>query len=626
MARPARKEQAAPKQDVHYEHADATLLSEQPAIVPEGSENSSLPKWLGPDQWATLRSHLESRMSQLRAWRTSWWIQNWSDLSEFELPRRSIWLTQSAGGIPTPNNMTRGLEINSSIVDPTATYAIRVCTGGLVSGLAGPSRPWFKIVPAHKKSQLDAAARAWIDETEERLYTILALSNFYNAFAQQIEDVVVFGTAPVILYEDATSLINSYNPCVGEYYVANDGALRPNVLARQFLMTIAQMVDFFGVENCPADVQKLWEQKGSGMDQERIVAHFIEPNYGVADKGGSKVAGIVPGNFAWRECYWVWGSAGAGPLSIRGFVDKPFVVSRWATQSNDAYGRSPGMDVLPDVLQLQVETQRKAEAIEKGVRPPLVADMSMKNQPSSALPGHVTYVPKLGPDTGMKPMYETTIDIRPIAEDIAQIQARIKVGFYNDMFALLANIPKGEATAYEIAQRLAEKLTVVGPVIDSLLNDLKDQLKRVFGIVTRRGMIDDMPDSLKGVPLNMQFISVLALAQKAASTGGVERLAAFIGNLVQVYPEVKDLFDADQSVRVMADLLGTPQRVTRGDGEVADIRQKAAQQAAAAQKMAAAQQIANTGESAANMGQTLSQTEVGGGASALNVLMGGKPS
>lgn len=622
MAKPALKE---PAKQPHYERASASLLAEQPAIVPETSKGAQLPKWLDVNQWNVLRGHLESRLMQLRAWRTSWWMQNWSDLSEFILPRRSIWLTQSAGGIPTPNNMTRGMEINTSIVDPTATYAVRVCTGGLVSGLAGPSRPWFKIVPAHKKSQLNAAARAWIDETEERLYTILALSNFYNAFAQQIEDVVVFGTAPVILYEDKTSLINSYNPCVGEYYVANDGTMRANTLARQFLMTIAQIVDFFGVENCPEDIQKLWEQKGSGMDQERIIAHFVEPNYGIADKGGGEVCGVVPGNFAWRECYWVYGSAGSGPLSIRGFVDKPFVVSRWAVQSNDAYGRSPGMDVLPDVLQLQVETQRKAEAIEKGVRPPLIADMSMKNQPSSALPGHVTYVPKLGPDTGMKPMYETTIDIRPIAEDIVQIQGRVKVGFYNDMFALLANIPTGDATAYEIAQRLAEKLTVVGPVIDALLNDLKDQLKRIFGIVTRQGMIDEMPDSLKNVPLNLQFISVLALAQKAASTGGVERLAAFIGNLVQVYPDVKDIFDADQAVRIMSDLLGTPQRVTKSEDEVAAIRKQVQQQQQQAQKLAAAQQIANMGESAANAGQTLSQTKIGGGASALNVLMGGKP-
>lgn len=621
MAKPARKEKTPAATEVHYEKANATLLSEQPAIV-DSEAKSPLPSWLNEVQWNTLRGHLENRLMQLRAWRTSWWMQNWSDLSEFILPRRSIWLTQSAGGIPTPNNMTRGLEINSSIVDPTATYAVRVCTGGLVSGLASQSRPWFKIVPAHKKAQLDEAGRAWIDETEERIYTILALSNFYNAFAQEVEDLVVFGTAPNILYEDATDLVHCYNPCVGEYYVANDATLRPNILARQFLMTISQMVDFFGVQRCPPDVQKLWEQKGSGMDQERIVAHFIEPNYGIASGGGDKVVGIVPGNFAWRECYWVYGAAGSGPLSIRGFTEKPFTISRWATQSNDAYGRSPGMDVLPDVLQLQVETQRKAEALEKGVRPPLVADMSMKNQPSSALPGHVTYVPKLGPETGMKPMYDTSIDIRPMAEDIKNIQDRIKVGFYNDMFALLANIPTGDATAYEIAQRLAEKLTVVGPVIDGLLNDLKDKLKRVFGILQRKGMIDPMPESMKGIPVNITFISILALAQKAAATGGIERLAAFIGNLAQAYPEVKDVFDADQSVYIMADLLGTPQRIIRGEADVQARRQVAAKQAADAQKLGAAQQIANTGESAANAANTLSNTTVGAGGNALAMLLG----
>ena len=190
---------------VNYERAGATLLSQQSGKeVQRQGETASA-------GWNELRSHLETRLVSMRNWRQSWWTQNWSDLAEFILPRRSTWLTQSTGGIPTPNNMSRGKPINSSIVDPTATFAARVCSGGLMSGLASPSRPWFKLMPVVGYKDLDAAGRQWLDDTEGTIYSVLAASNFYNSFAQECEDLVVLGTAPVIIYEDATDVIRCYN-------------------------------------------------------------------------------------------------------------------------------------------------------------------------------------------------------------------------------------------------------------------------------------------------------------------------------------------------------------------------------------------------------------------------------
>src|ERR1700748_864481 len=98
-----------------YEKAGATFLSQQPSIDPPKPQNDD-PKWLA------LKGSLETRLVALRNWRQSWWTQNWSDLAEFILPRRSIWLTQSTGGNPNPNNMTRGRPLNTAIADPTATY------------------------------------------------------------------------------------------------------------------------------------------------------------------------------------------------------------------------------------------------------------------------------------------------------------------------------------------------------------------------------------------------------------------------------------------------------------------------------------------------------------------------
>lgn len=597
--------------DVFYQKAGATLLAEQP------TETAKKPKG-NSQEWQHLKSHLESRLIGLRLWRQSWWTQNWSTLAEYILPRRSIWLTQSTGGTPSPNNMTRGRPINNAIKDPTATFAVRICAAGLMSGLASPSRPWFKLSPAMKDVEPDAEGRKWMDEVESRIYAVLAGSNFYNSFAQECEDLVVFGTAPTIIYEDEKDLIRCYNPAVGEYYLASSATSRIDGLYRQFVMTVAQIVDFFGLENCPPDIRELWAAKGVSLGLEKIIAHAIEPNFEV--EGCPK----LPGNFAWREVYWVYGSGGEYPLSKKGFVDQPFTAGRWSTQSNDAYGRSPGMDVLPDVVQLQVMTVRLAEAIEKQVRPPLIADMSLKNQPSSTLPGHVTYAQQLTSGTGMRPIYQVMPDINGMAKLIEQIQQRIGRGLFNDLFLMLEQNPTHKQTAYEVAQKMQEKLQVLGNVIENLITEsLKPKLKRVFNIMTRKGMLPPMPDSMKGMNLDVQFVSMLALAQKASNTGGLERLIALVGNMVAVYPQAKDLVDVDAFIRDFNDLLDNPNNILFAPEQVAQIREQAMKQAKAQQDMQAAQHAATTAQIGAQAANVLSNTEVGAGQNALQAMVGG---
>lgn len=599
-----------------YEKANPETLSKQPVEPSKKKPDEKIAK----DNWTKLRGHLEGRLSMLRTWRDTWWIQNYSDLAKFILPRRSIWLTQSAGGLPSPNSMTRGLEINEAILDPTATFATRICSGGLMSGLASPSRPWFKIIPAMRGVTIDDEARQWLDSIEDVIYTVLARSNFYNAFAQECEDIVIYGTAVNIIYEDEKDLIRCYTPCVGEYYLASGATMRVDGLYRAFVMTVAQMVDFFGLDNCSADIQKLWKEKGGAITTERLIAHSIEPNFPVAETD----IGRVKGDFTWREVYWMYGSGTPYPLAMRGFMDQPFTASRWSTQSNDAYGRSPGMDILPDVRQLQVETARKAEGIEKGLRPPLIGSAELMNKPTTQLPGHLTILNgDIGPGKGIRSIYDAQFDLDHVSQDIALIQQRIKVGLFNDLFLMISEGPTNQKTATEIQAKLVEKMNVLGPVVEGLLSEsLQPKLRRIFSILKRKGMINPPPKSMQGVPLDIQFVSLLALAQKAASTGGIEALMRLVGELGQIHPEVLDNVDFDETLQEYNDLLGNKQKILKGPKTVAGIRQQRAQAQQKQEQAALAAHAATVADKGASAANTLSQTPVGSGQDALSAMLG----
>ena len=566
--------------------------------------------------WQKTREHLESRRASLHAWRTSWWLSSWQDLSIYLLPRRSLWLTQSPSGQPSPGSMLRGLEINNAIINSTGTQAHETCANGLSGGLASPSRPWFGLT-ADDDVISQPGVQEYIDEAQTRLYTVLSHSNFYEGWKTLCGDLTAFGTAPMIVYEDADNVARFYNPSVGEYYLASGARDKDNAIYRLFVYTVSQIVDYFGLENCGTEIKNLWAQKGSALDQEFTVGHAIEPNFELDGEG----AGKIPGKFTWREIYWLYGKGEENPLSVAGFEDIPFIVARWSQQSNDAYGRGPGQNVICDIKMLQVLERRKAEAIEKVVRPPMVGDIRLKNEPASTIPGDITYADLSGNSPGIRSIYGTEFrpDIAAMTAEITRTEQRIERGFYINLFAMLENLPSGRATAYEIAQRQAEKLGQVGPVFDSMMNNQKDILRRVYGIMKRRGLFPPEPPALIGRVVGVTFISTIALAQRAAATTGIEQILAFLGRVVGLYPEAKDLVDIDEVVREESRFLGNPEKILRSETAVAAIRQRNAQLQEQAQR---AQMLTNGGTAAVNAAQTLSQTPVGSGGSALDLVLG----
>lgn len=583
-----------------YEQASATFLASQPSTPGQPQPMAD---------WNSLENHLNQRLMMMRSWRISWW-EHWALLAAYILPRRYHWLI-------TPNSMTRGLPINGQIVDPTGTQAMRICVSGIMSGLTSPSRPWFKLKPRSDNIEVDYEAQLWFDEVESRIYQVMSQSNFYDSMAQLDEDLVVFGTAPQIIYEDERDVIRCYNPCAGEYYLAASSTLRVESLYRQFTMTVSQLVEMFGLDNVPEAVQQMWRTKGSRLETEYTVAHAIEPNFSL-DLNGKELK-VLKGDFTYREVYWIWGMRAKGPMSIRGFKDPPFIAPRWAVTSNDPYGRSPSMDVLPDIMQLQVETNRKAEAIEKQVRPPLLASVELKNQPSSILPGHITYVTNLGRDSGMRPIYTVQPELQFMTADLLAIQDRIKRGFFNDLFLMVSQSTKRE-TAYEVAQKMQEKLQVLGPVIERMQNEaLSPIIRRVFAIMWRRKLLPEPPESLAGVALQIEYISMLALAQRAAATSGMERYAQMVASFGATNPEAFDMVDEDTFLREYGDLLTVPHKIIPAPEKVDAVRQQRRASQQAAQQAEQAAQLAQMGVQGA---QVLSKTDVGGGKNALESMIG----
>jgi hypothetical protein len=594
----------------------------QKPAVPQRRGGDVVP---GPASWFQPRlkspeviklvQHMESRLIGLRTDRYTWWV-HWREVAEYILPRRYRWLV-------TPNELSRGVPLNQHIINNTGSKKAQDCAAGLKEGTTSSGRPWFKLTIPDMDVADTSPVKLWLDEVEKRILRVLAGSNYYSAKATQYFDLVVFGTAPMLIYEDSTDVIRCFNPCAGEYYLANSDELRIDTFYREITMTVSQLVQKFQLVNCSNGVQQAFRNGGAALGREIKVCHAIEPN-------DSRVgARVLPDRFASREVYWEAGNYSQGVLSLKGYFEQPFSAPRWDLAANDAYGRSPGMDALGSIKQLQLMERRAAQGIDKQVNPPLKAHVSMKNQPAINLPGGITFVPDMtAAGSGIAPVYEVKPDLAAMHEDRKEVEQRISDTFFGNLWQMISNLER-DVTAFQVARMQEEKLVQLGPVLERNQNESLDpDLNRVFQIMARRGMLPPAPKEIHGFPVQIQYVSMLAVAQRAASTSALEQLVGFIGHLqagdiataqAGGAATAWDNIDRDEIVDEYADMLGVSPRVIRATMQVAQIRQARAQ--AVAQQQQQQQQMAML-QQAGDSAKTLSQTDVGGGQNALAAMLG----
>lgn len=556
----------------------------------------------------TLRETQDQTLTALKQERSTW-DDHWKELQMYILPRRGRFLDEE------PN---KGNKRNAAIIDNTATLAARTLASGMMAGITSPARPWFRLAPPDPEMREYKPVRQWLNTVEGILREIYAKSNIYNVLHMNYNELGTFGTGPILIQNDFNDVIRAYQFTIGSYMLGLDERLRTNTIYREMPMTVGQVVKEFGTAKLTMSTRKLYENK---RFQEWItVYHAIEPN----DDRNLKL--IDSQNMAVRSCYWEKGSDQDEYLRKSGYEEFPVMGARWDVLGPDVYGRSPGMDALGDSKQLQTQHREKGKGIAKQINPPLVAGPGMEGKASNTLPGGITYDADVtaGINSGFRAAYQVQFDLGDLKEDIFETQQRIKRAFYEDLFLMLAQSDRREITAREVEERHEEKLLMLGPVMERLNDELLDPLiDRTFNIAQRAGIMPPPPPELEDAELGVEYISIMAQAQKLVGTAGLERLAGFTAQIAEGQAAagapmtVLDKFNADQAIDEYADMLGTPPDVVNSDDEVEAIRQARQEKQQQAENLAMAEQ-------AANIGKTASDTQVGDG-NLIDQVLGGAP-
>lgn len=536
---------------------------------------------------ASTRKKLQQRVASLRNERTSW-VEHWRELSQLVQPRSGRFLT---------TDRNKGDKKHNLIYNETASWALRTLAAGMQAGMSSPARPWFRLSISDTDLMEYGPVKRWLDDNTVLMREIFQRSNTYRMLHTMYEELGLYGTAVNLQVDDYDSVIWHHPLTAGEYMIATDAKGMTNTMAREYEMTIAQMIDEFGYDALSETSKKLYDN-GNGLDKWVPVVHIIEPR---KDRDYAKRDSK---NMPFRSCYFEAGGNEDKFLRESGFKRFPGFGPRWAVSGGDIYGSSPGMEALGGTKGLQHGETRKAQAIDYMVKPPLAIPVSLKDQPHSTLPGGSAYV-DLNSGASIKSMFDVRLDVSHLSAEMERVEKRIGRTFYADLFLMLAQDTRSNITAREIAERHEEKLIMLGPVLERLHGELHQQLiDNTFDRMVAARLISTPPPELQGIDLNVQFVSMLAQAQRAVGVSGVDRLLGTVGSIAVmqanagVQVTALDKINVDSVIDGYADMLGVDPDYIVGTDEVAMIRDERVQAQQQAQQQEAMAQAAATAKDA----------------------------
>jgi hypothetical protein len=542
------------------------------------------------------RPYLE-KLQDLEQQRQEWAV-TWKDIRDYILPRRGAFFNEGQ----RPN---QGEKRGSKIIDGTATRCLRKLAAGMQGGLTSKSRPWFRLIIPDSDLMEFAPVRRWLDEVERRMYRVLAIGNFYAATHTMYQEAAGFASAVLWADEDIRDVVRFRVLSAGEFCISEGHHGRIDTLYRRFPMTARNLAKKFGKNKLTRAVQ---DQLDKAPYERHQVIHCCHPR-----KKGEGMA-FDSKHFQPEGDFF---------MSEKGYEEQPFMVARWDAVGGDDYGRGPCHDVLSDVMMLQEMQKTFIRAMHKEVDPPL--QTPPLNKMLDLRPNGVTEV-QLSKDSFIRRLYDSRPDLKAAYQQILDVRAAIKEALYVDLFITTADPRPGERTAYEVAKRHEEKLMMLGPTVERMQSDVfNPALDRTFYIMARQNLIPAPPEELRDTDLQIDYISILAQAQKMVTIESIRGVVEHVTAASAVQPDVVDKLDLDQSVDEIAEAYGAPAKIVRSDEEVAQMRQqRAQQQQAQMQQQQAMEQAAMAGEMA-QAGKTLAETPMGDSTAleALNETLGG---
>jgi len=538
--------------------------------------------------------NLESRRGE--------WDGIWQQCSDFVLPRLGA------------NN-----KKNNRIFDSTAPLALGHFAAAMESILVPRTQKWHSFVTGDPELDQSPEVAEWLEAVRNIVFAARYApeANFANQMTEAFLSLGVVGTA-VIYIDDLVGRGLRYH-CVPthEIYLATDFSGRPDTVFRLYTLTARQAVEQFGAEDLPANISK---DAGDPVQMERVY-EFV---HGVFPRADFEPGQVGAENLPVASVH----IARAARKVVResGYRTMPYAVSRFSVTPGEIYGRSPAMDVMPDIVQVNAMKMTLIRAAERMVEPPVLAGEDDVLSAFSLKAGAINFGGLDEQGRQRVVPFQINGNLPVGLEMIESSRKVINEAYYINLFQILVE-QSGQRTATEVLQKAAEQAQLLAPVAGRLQSELLwTIINREVDILEEARAFPEPPPNLAerlgAAAINPKYETALAQALSSREGQSIIQALEALAPLAGFDPAAAKLVDAVEAGRVVWTAFGAPSRLLRDEEEMTQMQEAAAEQQAQAVALEQAGQLAGGLGSLAGADKNLAEAaSMGGGL--MNGLMGG---
>uniref|UniRef100_A0A6M3K496 Putative head tail connector protein n=1 Tax=viral metagenome TaxID=1070528 RepID=A0A6M3K496_9ZZZZ len=417
-----------------------------------------------------------------------------------------------------------------------------------------------------KEFQDNYQIKGWLKECEDSIFDYLNTSNFNQVIHEDYWDFGVIGNSTLYEEEDPEDTITFHVRPPAEIFILANQRGKIDTVYRSFTFTARQAYQKWG-KNSGQKVLELMEAQK--VEETVKFLHIVLPREERDIR--KKDARNMPFGSLYIE------PTSKKILSEGGYEEFPFFIGRCYKVSDSEYAYSPASIALADIKMLNTMSRDILEAAQKILHPPIILPHDGYLLPFKTSPKAINY--KLSGDKDDKvETLKLDREINLTLEMGNQRRSSIQNAFFVDLFLMLASLPEKTRTATEIAERVNERMLILGPILGRLMHEKLDPIiTRTFNILMRNGKIPPPPEMLQGHEYKVIYISPLAKAQRASEIRSVNDLVMAVKSMAEVDTSVIDNIDSDKIVKRVAEISNTGD-ILRSDDEIVAIREQRAKQ------------------------------------------------
>lgn len=523
-----------------------------------------------------------------------------------------------------------GAFLNDGMInDSTAVRANSAMASAIMGALWKNGGKTFKLVPSDGIPDTEAV-RKYFRRINRELWGAMESpqAGFETALHEELCEEGAFGTSCLALFQGdyANPLIFKSWSIQNLLIVEGERGYVDTVYYDESI-TIANLASRYGLENLPKSLREKYSNAKTKQDRV-VLTVAIEPRP-EDERIGAGVYGMPIASY-----HFLPGEKTI--LRESGFVELPAYVGRWYKLANEVYGRSPGMDALPAIMQINSLKEAFLVGVEKKVEPPLwvLDDGSLGAGVVDTSARGLSVFNAMG-KTGMSSPIGTIFDVGELqssAAAIVETKEEILQHFLIDRLYDLNN--KARMTLGEAEMRYQIRSDALSAVYARNTNEkLNPLINRSFNIMFDMGLLGVREDDVamqavlyaNGInPIIIPAEIVLAIeegrriyeinyispAARVMRDEEYRGLMATANNAMQLTAAGSDAMiklNVDKVLERSSELSGAPDDILFSDDEVKKRRQAIAKMQQAAQQAELAEVASKAGKNVAQAKAAVAQ-------------------